>query len=76
MVDATLAAVAAHIDPAKAQRAVAAALATAGALAEWDSQTIEWVMTDLLTAVPEGVPPPVEQTAEALKFWRAVDNSR
>lgn len=76
MGDPTLAAVAAQIDPIKAQRAVAAAMATAGALAEWDSETIEWVMADLLTAVPEGVPRPVEQTAEALKFWRAVDNSR
>lgn len=74
--EATMAAVAAAIDPAAAQRAVAGALAIVGSLEQWNSETIEWVVADLLKALPAGVPRPVDQSAEALRFWKAVEDSR
>jgi len=76
MIDPTLSAVAAQIDPAAAQLAVARAMATAGAQAEWDSETIEWVVFDLLTALPEGLPRPNDSSRDALRFWTAVNESK
>lgn len=76
MIDPTLSAVAGLIDPAAAQLAVARALATAGAQAAWNSETIEWVVSDLLTALPDGLPRPTDCNRDALRFWTAVNESK
>ncbi len=73
----TMSGVAAAIDPVRAQTAVAAALATVGSLAEWDSQTIEWVLSDLAAALPAAVPSPWSASdTSALAFWSAVEASK
>ncbi len=77
MVSPTIGAVAAAINPTAAQLAVAGALATVGAVESWTSETIEWVVQDLLVALPAGIPSPTDSDDdEALTFWRAVDDSR
>jgi hypothetical protein len=76
MTDPTFAAVAAAINPYAAQRAVAAALAVAGSAEQWDSQTIEFVVAELRTALPADLPSPCDQYSSALRFWQAVDDSR
>ncbi|MCV6988694.1 hypothetical protein H7I87_00480 [Mycobacterium timonense] len=76
MTEATIHAVARMIDPAAAQLAVASAFSTLGSLAEWDSETIEWVTQDLLRAFPTGLPTVTDQDEAALEFWQAVVQSR
>jgi hypothetical protein len=70
----TVAELSAIIDPARAQRAVAAALAVVGASGEWDSQTIDQVVAELRNALPPGLPQPVDQSGAALEFWRVISD--
>ncbi len=76
MIDPTLAAVAAQIDPAAAQRVVARALAIFGSLYEWNNGTASGIFDELVKALPAGLPRPDDQSAAAMQFWTEVDESR
>ncbi len=63
------------IDPRDAQVAVARACAAAGAVEEWDSQTIEWVLEALISVLPAGTPNPGQTSDDelGLAFWQAIE---
>lgn len=66
--------IAAMVDPAKAQLAVAGAMVAFGYEAQWDSETIEHVASALAPAFPEGVPSVFDEDDEdAIEFWQNVE---
>lgn len=76
MIEPTVAAVAAQIDPATAQRALAELLAVAGSSQQWDYNMLDGITEILKKLVPQGLPLLDSQTAEAMRFWTAVAESR
>ena len=76
MIDPTLEAVAAQIDPAAAQRVVARALAIFGSMYVWNNGMASGIYDELVKALPDGLPRPNDQSAAAMRFWTDVDESR
>ncbi len=76
MIEPTLAAVAAQIDAATAQSAVARMLAVVGSMQRWDHDTLDGVTDVLKEVLPAGLPLLDSPAAEAMRFWTAVDESR
>lgn len=67
--------VAAQVDPGKAQLAVARLCVALGREFDWNSGTFNDIRDALLPAVPEGLPPAVNQDEDddaAADFWRNV----
>ena len=70
-----LADIAAMVDPAKAQRAIADVMACLGMSSEWDAETIEYVASAASRAFPEGLPSVFDQDDAAVSFWSSLDYS-
>ncbi|HJT94050.1 MAG TPA: hypothetical protein VJ777_19310, partial [Mycobacterium sp.] len=70
-----LADIAAMVDPAKAQRAIADVMACLGMDSEWGSETIEHVASAAKSAFPEGLPSVFDQDDDAVSFWSSLDYS-
>lgn len=71
----TLDVFAAKIPPVEAQRAVVRAIAVAGSIPEWDSETIEIVLDELKFALRHfgsGVPDPFNSSNGSEGFWQDV----
>lgn len=64
--------VAALVDPAAAQLAVARAMAAFGAELEWDSETIEYVADAVRPAFPKDLPSVFDQDDAAVEFWESL----
>jgi hypothetical protein len=70
-----IAEIADHINPRRAQLAVASVLAVLGSAEEWRGDQLSSINHEIQPAWAEtGLPPSSDQSAEALQFWRsAVD---
>ena len=66
--------VAAQIDPAKAQLAVARLCVALGREFEWNSRTFNDIREAVVPAAPKELPPITgeEEDLDALAFWRSV----
>lgn len=76
MIEPALANVAAQIDPAAAQWAVARMLAVAGSAQRWDYDMLDGITSILKKIVPQGLPLLDSQAADAIRFWTVVGESR